>query len=148
MISWLPHINVSLNALATVLLVIGFVLIKNKKESAHRNVMLAAMGVSALFLVCYLTYHFNIEGGSKKLPTDTDVAPLAARYFYYALLASHIVLAMAVPFLAIGSIFLGLKGKREAHRKLSKWTWPIWLYVSVTGVIVYVMLYQIYLPVA
>lgn len=148
MIEWLPHVNVSLNSLATVLLVVGFVLIKRKAENAHRNVMLAAMVVSALFLACYLTYHFNIEGGSKKFPTDTDVAPLAARYFYYALLASHIILAMAVPFLAVGSIYLGLKGKRETHRRLSKWTWPIWLYVSVTGVIVYLMLYQIYLPAA
>lgn len=148
MIEWLPHVNVSLNSLATVLLVVGFVLIKRKAENAHRKVMLAAMVVSALFLACYLTYHFNIEGGSKKFPTDTDVAPLAARYFYYALLASHIILAMAVPFLAVGSIYLGLKGKREAHRRLSKWTWPIWLYVSVTGVIVYLMLYQIYLPAA
>ncbi|MEC8556798.1 MAG: DUF420 domain-containing protein [Planctomycetota bacterium] len=130
------------------MLVVGFVLINCKAENAHRNVMLAAMVASALFLICYLTYHFNIEGGSKTFPTDTDVAPLAARYFYYALLASHIILAMAVPLLAVGSIYLGLKGKREAHRRLSKWTWPIWLYVSVTGVIVYLMLYQIYLPTA
>ena len=148
MIAWLPHVNVTLNTLSTILLIVGFVLIKRKQEKAHRNVMLSALVVSAVFLVCYLTYHFNIEGGSKKFPTDTDVAPLAARYFYYAMLASHIILAMAVPFLAIGSIYLGLAGKREAHRKLSKWTWPIWLYVSVTGVMVYVMLYQIYLPAA
>lgn len=146
MIEWLPHVNVTLNALATILLVIGFVLIKQKKEQAHKKVMLTALIVSAVFLGCYLTYHFNIEGGSKKFPTDTSVAPLAARYFYYALLLTHIVLAMAVPFLALGSIYLGLKNRREAHRRLSKWTWPIWLYVSVTGVIVYLMLYQIYVP--
>ncbi|MEM7476236.1 MAG: DUF420 domain-containing protein [Planctomycetota bacterium] len=148
MVEWLPHINVSLNSLATILLVVGFILIKRKQETAHRKVMLAALVVSGLFLVCYLTYHFNIEGGSKKFPTDTSVAPLAARYFYYGILLTHVLLAMAVPFLALGSVFLGLKGKREAHRRLSKWTWPIWLYVSVTGVIVYVMLYQIYLPMA
>lgn len=148
MIEWLPHVNVSLNSLATILLIIGFVLIKRGKEVAHKKVMLAALGVSALFLASYLTYHFNIEGGSKKFPTDTSVAPLAARYSYYLLLLTHVLLAMAVPFLALGSIYLGLKGKREAHKKLSKWTWPIWLYVSVTGVIVYVMLYQIYLPAA
>jgi putative membrane protein len=145
-IEYLPHINVSLNALATVLLIVGFVLIKRKQEQAHRKVMLATLAVSALFLVCYLIYHFNIEGGSKKFPTDTDVAPLAARYFYYALLLSHVLLAMAVPFLALGSVYLGLKGKREAHKRLSKWTWPIWFYVSITGVIVYLMLYQIYTP--
>lgn len=146
MIPWLPHINVSLNALATVLLVLGFVLIKNKRESLHRNVMLGAMTVSTIFLASYLTYHFNIEGGSKQFPKDTNVAPLWARYFYYGLLLTHVVLAMTVPVLAVGSVYLGLKGKREAHRKWSKWTWPIWLYVSVTGVIVYLMIYQIYVP--
>lgn len=142
----LPHVNVTLNGIATVLLLIGFVLIKSKREKAHRNVMLAAMTVSTIFLGCYLTYHFNIEGGSKKFPTDPDVAPTAARYFYYGLLLTHVVLAMAVPVLAIGSVYLGLSGKREAHRKWSKWTWPIWLYVSITGVIVYLMIYQIYVP--
>lgn len=146
MIELLPHVNVTLNALATVLLVIGFVLVKQGKHQAHRKVMLAALCVSAAFLACYLTYHFNIEGGSKKFPTDPDVAPLAARYFYYGLLLSHVVLAMAVPFLALGSVFLGLTDRREAHKRLSRWTWPIWLYVSVTGVLVYVMLYQLYLP--
>ena len=146
MIEMLPHVNVTLNGLATVLLIAGFILIKQGKPELHKRVMLAALCVSAAFLASYLTYHFNIEGGSKKFPTDTTVAPLAARYFYYALLLSHVVLAMAVPFLAIGSVFLGLTDRREAHKRLSKWTWPIWLYVSVTGVIVYLMLYQIYAP--
>lgn len=142
MIEWLPHINVSLNGLATILLIVGFVLIKQKREKAHKRVMLATLGVSAVFLTCYLIYHFNVP--SKPFPKDTSVAPLAARYFYYGLLLSHILLAATVPFLALGSIYLGLTGKRAAHKRLSKWTWPIWLYVSVTGVIVYVMLYQIY----
>lgn len=146
MIEWLPHVNVTLNSLATVLLIAGFVLIKRKQEKAHRAVMLAALGVSALFLASYLTYHFNIEGGSKKFPTDTSIAPLAARYFYYGLLLTHVVLAMAVPFLALGSVYLGMTDRRAAHKRLSKWTWPIWLYVSVTGVLVYLMLYQLYLP--
>ncbi|MCR9291194.1 MAG: DUF420 domain-containing protein [bacterium] len=146
MIEWLPHVNVTLNSLATVLLIAGFVLIKRKQEKAHRAVMLAALAVSALFLASYLTYHFNIEGGSKKFPTDTSIAPLAARYFYYGLLLTHVVLAMAVPFLALGSVYLGMTDRRAAHKRLSKWTWPIWLYVSVTGVLVYLMLYQLYLP--
>ena len=144
MIEWLPHINVSLNGLATILLIVGFVLIKQKREDAHRKVMLTTLGVSAAFLVCYLIYHFNVP--SKKFPTDTEVAPVAARYFYYGLLLSHVLLAATVPVLAIVTIVLGLKGKRQAHRKLAKWTWPIWLYVSVTGVLVYLMLYQIYVP--
>ncbi len=144
MIQWLPHINVSLNLLATCLLVIGFVLIKQRRELAHRRVMLATLCVNIVFLVCYLVYHYN--AGSKEFPRDPAVAPVLVRYFYLGLLASHVVLAAAVPVLAVWTIYLGLKNKRESHRRLAKWTWPIWLYVSVTGVIVYLMLYQIYLP--
>lgn len=138
-INQLPHVNVALNSLASVLLVAGFVLIKQRKEQAHRTVMLAAFAVSALFLICYLTYHFNVL--TKKFPLDT---PAAARYFYYTLLASHVILAMFVPFLVIAAIIQGLKNNRAAHRKIVRFAWPIWLYVSVTGVIVYLMLYQIY----
>lgn len=144
MIELLPHVNVSLNGLATLLLVIGRVLIHQKREKAHRNVMMAALVVSGLFLCCYLVYHFNVP--SKKFPTDTDVAPLAARYAYYAILLSHVLLAITVPFLAIASIYYGLKDNRVAHRRVVAWSWPIWLYVSVTGIIVYAMLYQIYVP--
>ncbi|MGN6547591.1 MAG: DUF420 domain-containing protein [Aureliella sp.] len=144
MIQWLPHVNVSLNALASLLLILGFVLIKQRRERAHRNVMLATFVVSAVFLVCYLTYHFQVP--SKKFPTDTSVAPVEARYFYYALLASHVILAMAVPFLAIAAIINGLKDRRARHRAIVRYAWPIWLYVSVTGVMVYLMLYQIYVP--
>ncbi len=144
MVHWLPHINVSLNALATLLLILGFVFIKARKETAHRNVMLATFGVNVVFLVCYLTYHYY--AGSKPFPKDPAVAPVIVRYFYYGLLASHVILAAAVPVLAIASIYLGLKGNRILHRKFSKWTWPVWLYVSVTGVLVYLMLYQIYVP--
>lgn len=137
----LPHVNASLNALATLLLVVGFVLIKRRQEQAHKWVMLACFGVSAIFLVCYLTYHFNIVGGSKKFPSAEY--PSAA-FVYYPILISHILLAITVPFLAVGTIYLGLAEKRQGHRRLAKWTFPIWLYVSVTGVIVYLMLYQIF----
>jgi putative membrane protein len=143
-INWLPHVNVSLNVLATVLLVMGFILIKQKREAAHKKMMLATFGVNVIFLISYLTYHYF--AGSKPFPTDPDVAPAAVRYFYYVLLATHVILAALVPILAIWTIVLGLKGRRESHRRLAKWTWPIWLYVSVTGVIVYLMLYQIYVP--
>lgn len=146
MVHWLPHINVSLNSISIVLLVLGFVLIKQKKTEAHRKVMLATFGVSVLFLICYLTYHFNVP--SKPFPKDPDVAPTGVRYFYYGLLLSHIVLAATVPFLAVRSIYLALKGRIESHRRIAKYTWPIWLYVSVTGVLVYLMLYQIYVPAA
>ncbi len=141
----LPHINASLNALATLLLVVGYVLIKRRQETAHKLTMLACFAVSTVFLACYLTYHYQLEGVSKRFPSY----PLpAVRYMYYAVLLSHIVLAATVPFLAIATIWLGLADKRQAHRRLARWTFPIWLYVSITGVIVYLMLYQIYPPAA
>jgi len=139
----LPHVNAALNALATVLLVVGYVQIKRRQEIAHKWTMLACFGVSVVFLACYLTYHFNIPGGSKHFPS---YPPDAVRYGYYALLLSHVLLAAAVPFLAVITIWLGLADRRRAHRKLAWWTFPIWLYVSITGVIVYLMLYQIYPP--
>jgi putative membrane protein len=139
----LPHVNAALNTLATVLLVAGYVQIKRRQEIAHKWTMLACFGVSVVFLICYLTYHFSIPGGSKKFPT---YPPDAVRYAYYGLLLTHVVLAAAVPFLAIATIWLGLADRRRWHRKLAWWTFPIWLYVSVTGVIVYLMLYQLYPP--
>jgi uncharacterized membrane protein YozB (DUF420 family) len=141
----LPHVNASLNALATVLLVAGYVLIKRRQEAAHKWTMLACFAVSAAFLASYLTYHFHLEGGSKRFPS---YPPPAVRYFYFAVLATHIVLAAAVPFLAVATIWLGLADKRRAHSRLAWWAFPIWLYVSITGVIVYLMLYQIYPPLA
>lgn len=143
MIELLPHINASLNSLATILLVVGWVLIKQRKETAHKWTMLACFGVSAIFLASYLTYHFNIEGGSKRFPTDTLSA---IRYCYYFILLTHVLLAITVPFLAITTIYWGLTNQRRKHRWLARWTFPIWLYVSVTGVIVYVMLYQLFPP--
>ncbi len=146
MIELLPHINVSLNAAATVLLILGLVLIKSKRAAAHKNVMLATFGVNVVFLVCYLTYH--AYAGSKAFPKDPAVAPTFVRYIYYGVLLTHILLAALVPFLALGSIYLGLKGNLEQHRRLSVITWPVWFYVSITGIVVYLMLYQFYVPVA
>ena len=137
----LPHINASLNALATVLLVLGYALIKRRQEAAHKWTMLACFAVSVAFLACYLTYHYHLEGVSKKFPS---YPPPAVRLTYYAILISHVILAAIVPFLAVATIYTGLADKRAVHRRLAKWTFPIWLYVSVTGVIVYLMLYQIY----
>lgn len=145
--SWLaagsvfPHLNASLNLLATLLLLLGFVLIKSGRERAHRNVMLTAFAVSCVFLVCYLTYHF--QHGRTDFPRDDwpAVAP-----FYLAMLLSHVVLAAVVPFLAAATIVAGLRDRRRAHRRLAKLTFPIWLYVSVTGVLVYLVLYWWCLP--
>ena len=138
----LPHVNASLNALATLLLVLGYVQIKRGREQAHKRTMLACFGVSVLFLVCYLAYHYMI-GGGKRFPA---YPPTAVRYTYFAILISHIILAAATPFLAVITIYLGLRDRRTAHRKLARFTFPIWLYVSVTGVVVYAMLYQLYPP--
>ena len=139
----LPHVNASLNAVATCLLVAGYLQIKRHQETAHQRTMLAAFAVSVLFLASYLTYHALLPGHGRKFPT---YPPTAIRYGYWALLLTHAVLAAVVPFMAIASIVLGLQDRRQAHRRLSKWTFPIWLYVSVTGVLVYLMLYQIYPP--
>ena len=140
-ISLLPHLNAALNALATVLLIAGYVQIKRRRETAHKWTMIACFGVSVIFLASYLTYHFNIPGGSKRFPS---YPPDVVRYTYYAILLSHVLLAAAVPFLAIATIWLGLADLRFRHRRLAWWTFPIWLYVSITGVVVYAMLYQLY----
>lgn len=137
----LPHVNAALNATATLLLIAGYVLIKQRRENAHKWTMLACFGVSVIFLACYLTYHFNIPGGSKRFPS---YPPPAVRYAYYGLLLSHVVLAATVPFLAVATIWLGLADRRRLHRQLAWWTFPIWLYVSVTGVVVYLLLYQVF----
>jgi putative membrane protein len=143
LIEILPHVNASLNALAAVLLIVGYVAIKRRQEALHKWLMLACFGVSIVFLASYLTYHFNIPGGSKRFPS---YPPDVVRYGYYGLLLTHVVLAAAVPFLAVATIWLGLADRRQAHRRLAWWTFPIWLYVSVTGVVVYLMLYQIFPP--
>jgi uncharacterized membrane protein YozB (DUF420 family) len=141
LIPLLPHVNATLNALATLLLVLGYVQIKRRQEAAHKWTMIACFGVSVAFLACYLTYHYH--AGSKKFPEY----PLAAvRGVYYTILLTHVVLAATVPFLAIATIITGLCDARRWHRRLAKFTFPIWLYVSITGVIVYAMLYQIYPP--
>ncbi len=137
----LPHLNASLNALATVLLVTGLVLIKRGRERAHRNVMLTALLVSAVFLASYLTYHNR--AGHVSFPSYPSAA---VRVTYFAILLTHIVLAIAVPPLALITAWLGLRNRRAAHRRLARWTFPIWLYVSVTGVVVYAMLYQLFPP--
>ena len=133
----LVHINALLNATATVLLVAGYVMIRQRRETAHKRLMLTAFGVSVAFLICYLVYHWQV--GSVRF-TGTG----AIRVVYLAILFSHIVLAAVVPFLAGATIYLGLRDRRQKHRKVARWTFPIWLYVSVTGVIVYLMLYHLY----
>lgn len=130
---FLAHLNAALNALALVVIVAGVVAIKQKKEELHKKLMLTATGVSALFLVSYLIYHYMV--GSVKY--DGSVPTL-----YYAVLIPHVILAAVQVPLIVMSILAGLRGKREKHRKLVRFTAPIWLFVSVTGVVVYLLLYH------
>lgn len=154
------HANAALNTLAALLLVAGYVLIKQRREVAHKRVMLLAFAVSTVFLVGYLYYHNQV--GHVKFTADG-----AVRYVYYTILASHIILAFSVPPLAIGTIYYGHRALgcnephgedcsgqpqplravyRRRHRTLARVTFPIWLYVSVTGVVVYLMLYHLWPP--
>lgn len=131
----LPVINATLNATAAVLLVWGYVLIRRRSVAAHRNVMLAAFVTSTVFLCCYLIYHYNV--GSVRFPRTG-----AIRTIYLSILATHTALAAAVPPLAIVTLSRGLRSRFDRHRKIARWTLPVWLYVSVTGVVVYWMLYR------
>jgi len=131
----LPLLNASLNALAGVLLVVGYILIRRRRIRAHRAVMISAFLVSTLFLISYVIYHANI--GSRPF---TGQGPI--RIVYFIILISHVVLAAAVPPLALITLSRGLRGRFDRHVSIARWTLPIWLYVSVTGVIVYLMLYR------
>jgi putative membrane protein len=133
----MPALNASLNALSGVFLVIGFVLIRQKKIQAHKRFMLAACTTSLLFLASYLTYHY-LKGGVVTRFTGTG----AIRTLYLTILTSHTILAVVIVPLAILSVWNGLKMRVETHRRFAKWTFPIWMYVSVTGVLVYFFLYQ------
>ena len=136
MISILPSLNACLNATAAVLLVWGYTLIRRKRIEKHRKVMIAAFFTSCLFLVSYIVYHAG--AGSKRFPGTG-----AIRAVYLTILGTHTILAAAVPILAIVTLRRGLVGRYDRHRRIARWTLPIWLYVSVTGVVVYLMLYHL-----
>ena len=131
----LPTVNATLNATSGVFLLIGYVLIRKRKIKAHRNAMLAAFASSTLFLVSYLIYHANV--GSRPFGGQG-----AIRLVYFAVLISHVILAAAILPMAISTLSRGLRGRYVEHKRIARWTFPTWMYVSVTGVIVYFMLYQ------
>lgn len=139
----LPTINAGLNSLSAMFLLIGYVLIRQGRQEAHRRFMIAAFITSTLFLISYLTYHGYVSHYLGKGPTVFR-DPAWFRPIYLAILLSHTVLAMAVVPLALRSLYLGWKGRFDDHRRVSRWTWPIWMYVSVTGVVIYLLLYQIF----
>jgi uncharacterized membrane protein YozB (DUF420 family) len=140
-LSRLPALNATLNALATVLLLWGRALAKRGRVEAHKRVMLSAFGVSSVFLASYIAHKV-----SRSFQNTTFNATGAAKTAYLVLLASHVVLAALVPFLALALIRLGWRGELARHRRLARVAWPIWLYVSITGVVIYVLLYHVNPP--
>jgi putative membrane protein len=150
----LVHLNAALNLLATILLAVGLWQIKHRRESAHGRTMLAALAVSTAFLVSYLTYHFAVQ------LTVRFTHPGPVKVIYYAILLSHVLLAITVPFFALAAALFGARAVgwggaaalsldekarfRAKHLRLVRWAYPIWMYVSITGVIVYAMLYHLW----
>jgi len=136
-ISDLPALNATLNALSAVLLVAGYAFITNGRTEAHKRCMVGALTVSVLFLTSYVTYHLN--AGSKPFPGQGTI-----RLVYFVILVTHVILAAAIVPLALVTATRGLRAQFERHVRLARWTLPIWLYVSVTGVVIYLMLYKLY----
>ena len=132
----LPAVNASLNATSTVLLLTCYTLIRRGQRDQHRKVMTAAFGVSVLFLICYVVYHAQV--GSVKFQGQGWLRPV-----YFTILITHVILAATVPVLAVMTLRRAWKGEFARHRKLARITFPIWLYVSITGVVVYLMLYHL-----
>lgn len=133
----LPHVNAILNALSTILLLVGFTSIRAGNRDLHRKFMIAAMTVSAVFLACYLAYHFTapifvFPGTGWTIPA------------YYGLLISHVILALAVVPMVAVTAWRALHGAFDRHKAIARWTLPVWLYVTVTGVVIYAILYHVY----
>jgi uncharacterized membrane protein YozB (DUF420 family) len=133
--SILPHVTATLNAATVVFAAAGFAFIRSGHRQAHRAAMIGAVAMSVLFLIAYLTYHFT-------QPIFVFRGQGWVRPVYYALMISHVVLAMVVTPMVLLTFVRGLRGRFERHRPLARWTLPLWLYVSVTGIVVYIMLYH------
>lgn len=133
----IPPLNAALNAVATLLMTVGFIFIRQKKINAHRACMLSAGVVSAIFLVGYVTHKIMVQGVHTPFGGEG-----AIRGVYYAMLISHIILAISIAYLVPRTFYLALSGRIEQHRAWARWTFPIWYYVSVTGVLVYFFLYR------
>ncbi len=138
-ISLLPAVNAALNATSALLLAIGYLFIRRKRITAHKICMASAFGTSTLFLISYLTYHYHV--GSVRFTGQGVV-----RVVYFTILLSHTTLAVAIVPLAVITLYRALRGRFDKHVRIARWTLPLWLYVSVTGVIVYWMLYHLYPP--
>jgi uncharacterized membrane protein YozB (DUF420 family) len=136
-ISDLPAVNATLNATSAIFLIAGYLLIRRGRPELHKKCMLGALASSALFLTCYLIYHANT--GSRPFPGQG-----AARIVYFTILITHVLLAAAILPLALTTATRGLRAQYDRHVRIARWTLPLWLYVSVTGVVIYLMLYQWY----
>lgn len=135
--SVLPHLNAGLNGASFLLLLAGFYFISRRNMAAHRACMLGALAVSGLFLVSYVVYHYNY--GSVRFAGQGFVRPV-----YFFILVTHVILAAAIVPLVVVTVRRALRGDFARHRRIARWTYPLWVYVSVTGVVVYLMLYQLY----
>lgn len=140
-LDFLPAVNASLNAAAAVCLVMGRRLARRGRLVAHRRTMLAAFALSSLFLVLYVAHK-----AARSFENTPFHAEGAARVAYLALLASHVILAMAIPPLAIALVTLGLRGRFATHKRVARFAWPVWMYVSLTGVVIYFLLYHLNPP--
>ena len=139
----LPAVNASLNGLSACLLTAGFIFIRRRNITAHRNCMISAFCVSVIFLICYLTYHTYLAVALHRGPTRF-LNPAWFRPIYLTILLTHTVLAMIIVPMILITLSRALRERFDKHKKIARWTWPLWMYVSVTGVIVYLLLYQIF----
>lgn len=132
-----PPLNAVLNGLSTIFLILGFVFIRKGDKARHRVCMLSALATSTVFLACYLTYHAQ---AGRTVFRD----PAWFRPIYLTILLTHTVLAVVTVPLVLATVYNAIKERFETHRRLARWTWPIWLYVSITGVVIYLLLYRIF----
>jgi putative membrane protein len=135
-VSQLPSLNAALNSLSAILLIAGYLFIRSRNIKAHKTCMLAAFASSILFLISYLVYHYQVDS----VPFQGQGG---IRLVYFTILLTHTILAITVVPLALVTLYRAFKERFDRHRRIARWTFPIWLYVSVTGVVVYWMLYQI-----
>ena len=139
LVSFLPTLNAILNATSGILITIGFLLIRRRRIAAHRACMISAVISSSLFLISYLVYHIGFKAGVSRFMGTGWIRPV-----YFGILISHTILAITIVPLVAVTLTRALRGRFILHRRIARWTFPMWLYVSVTGVIVYLMLYQFY----
>ena len=136
-LSDLPALNAALNTLSTIFLTCGYIFIRQQRQVAHRNCMIGAVISSALFLTCYLIYHYN---AGRTVFRD----PAWFRPIYLAILLTHTILAVVIVPMVLTTLYHAARRQFDRHKKIARWTWPIWMYVSITGVIIYFLLYHIF----